>query len=134
MKRRSFYKLLRHLGYVYITAARRKGGEKDYTYYIDKHDDSKNYPNGFPNSPCPTIFNRKLLVYPRKLLGNIACCLLVFDFLAQQLTDRHLEYLGKPNKRPRIWHGLPLFPLGHGLPDHMKSGCQLLLREALLFS
>ena len=65
--------------------------------YIDKHDDSKNYPDGFPNSPCPTIFNRKLLVNSGKLLGNIACCLLVFDFLAQQLTDRHLEYLGKSN-------------------------------------
>ncbi len=120
--------------YVYITATRRKDGEKDYTYYIDKHDDSKNYPDGFPNSPCPTIFYRKLLVYPRKLLGNIACCLLVFDFLAQQLTDRHLEYLGEPNKCACVRHRLPLFPLGHRLPDHMKTGCQLLLREALLFS
>ena len=113
--------------YVYITAARRKDGEKDYTYYIDKHDDSKNYPDGFPNSPCPTIFYRKLLVNSGKLLGDIARCLLVFDFLAQQLADRHLEYLGEPDQRPRIWHGLPLFPLRHGLPDHMKTGGKLFL-------
>ncbi len=132
MKRRFFYKLLRHLWYVDITAAWLKYAEKDDTYNIHEHDDRQDYPDSLPNSPCPAIFYRKLLVDPRKLLGDIACCLLVFDLFAQQLADRYLEYLGKPNKRSRIRHRLPLLPLGHCLPDHMKSGGKLLLRKTFL--
>ena len=107
MKRRFFYKLLRHLWYVDITAAWLKYAEKDDTYNIHEHDDRQDYPDSLPNSPCPAIFYRKLLVDSRKLLGDIACCLLVFDLFAQQLADRYLEYLGKPNKRSRIRHRLP---------------------------
>ena len=134
MKRRFFYKLLRHLWYVDITAAWLKYGEKDDTYNIHEHDDRQDYPDSLPNSPCPAIFYRQLLIYPRQLLGNIACGLLILDLLAQQLADGHLEYLRKPYQRSRIRHRLPLLPLGHCLPDHMKSGGKLLLREALLLS
>ena len=132
MKRRFFYKLLRHLWYVDITAAWLKYAEIYLFHNIHEHDDRQDYPDSLPNSPCPAIFYRKLLVDSCKLLGDIACCLLVFDLFAQQLADRYLEYLGKPNKRSRIRHRLPLLPLGHCLPDHMKSGGKLLLRKTFL--
>ena len=51
--------------------------------------------------------------------------------LAQQGADGGVQHLRKGDEHIRIRHRQAVFPLGHGLPDHVQFHGQFLLRKSL---
>ena len=81
-------------------------------YYDDRNEHIGNYA---PYEAAAAVFHRKLLVYPRKLLGDVVGLFIVGYRGAEERAHGHLKYLRQAQQQLRVRTDSPF--------SHLETVC-----------